>query len=298
MCDITDGTSNTYLIGEKYLTSDYYANGHDHADNESMYKATTTTATARRTTTAKNSDHQPMQDTPGYQDALRFGSAHAVSFNTAMCDGLVRAINYSIDPETHRRLGNRKDGLHRRKEGVGKRSGAASRRIGRLHILRVGFQHFGQQFHRQADDVRLAAFEDVDPIEAVLVAEGPGLAVPLAAGDVVVHLLGPERVHSQPSDGHADRRLAIGELPQAKPAQDPCSPAEDFSIARASSSSAGLPRIRPPHSATVSQPRTSPGDAAGDVRRFLAGEPGHQFRGASRCRRRTRPTRTARRPEP
>jgi prepilin-type N-terminal cleavage/methylation domain-containing protein len=107
MCDITDGTSNTYMLGEKYLTPDNYFNGGDGADNESMYNGFDND---NQRTTYADTYHKPMQDTPGWLNTLNFGSAHAAGCMMALCDGSVQMINYSINSEVHRRLGNRSDG--------------------------------------------------------------------------------------------------------------------------------------------------------------------------------------------
>jgi prepilin-type N-terminal cleavage/methylation domain-containing protein/prepilin-type processing-associated H-X9-DG protein len=108
MADITDGTSNTYLIGERYLCPDSYTTGQDPADDQGWVIGFDID-TNRWTTLG--SDFAPAQDQAGLQNALKFGGAHANGFQMAFCDGSVQMINYAINPETHRRLGNRKDGL-------------------------------------------------------------------------------------------------------------------------------------------------------------------------------------------
>jgi prepilin-type N-terminal cleavage/methylation domain-containing protein/prepilin-type processing-associated H-X9-DG protein len=110
--DIPDGASNTYLLGEKYVNPDNYEDGWDHADNESMYNGYDNDN--HRTTyynASKGLAWTPRQDAPGAENMYVFGSAHPDTCNAAMCDGSVRTISYSIDAETHRRLGNRKDGM-------------------------------------------------------------------------------------------------------------------------------------------------------------------------------------------
>jgi prepilin-type N-terminal cleavage/methylation domain-containing protein/prepilin-type processing-associated H-X9-DG protein len=109
MADITDGASNTYLLGEKCIDPNYYTTGMGTGDNECAM--TGENDDLSRWACAAIGAPLPCPDTPGFFNNATFGSAHAVGLNMAFCDGSVRMINYSIDQETHRRLADRKDGM-------------------------------------------------------------------------------------------------------------------------------------------------------------------------------------------
>ena len=104
IASIHDGTSNTYLVGEKYLNSDSYYNGYDAAGDISPYEGHDWDI-CRWT----HPSFYPRQDRAGLEKPQSFGSAHAGNMNMSFCDGAVRSISYSIDPEIHRRLGDRDD---------------------------------------------------------------------------------------------------------------------------------------------------------------------------------------------
>jgi len=99
---ITNGTSNTYMVGEKYLNPDNYTTGRDPSDNENMY-------------TGYNNDvyrcgfNVPLQDRKGLTDTLRFGSLHPAGVQMCYCDGSVRLVAYNVSRAVHQREANRGD---------------------------------------------------------------------------------------------------------------------------------------------------------------------------------------------
>ena len=110
MADVTDGTSNTYLVGEKYLMPDHYATGMSGGDNESAMMGDNQDV-SRWSGNTPSSLWPPSPDTPGFYYHCAFGSAHANGFQMAFCDGSVQMLNYTIDPEVHRCLASRMDGI-------------------------------------------------------------------------------------------------------------------------------------------------------------------------------------------
>jgi prepilin-type N-terminal cleavage/methylation domain-containing protein len=106
VADISDGVSNTYMIGEKFLDPDLYSTGNGNADNHSQYQGFD-----RDINRWGGPDSPPLQDTPGIDYQFNFGSAHSTGFYMTFCDGSTQLINYAIDLETHRRLSNRYDDL-------------------------------------------------------------------------------------------------------------------------------------------------------------------------------------------
>lgn len=99
---IRDGASNTYLVGDKYVSSEHYLDDSDLGHDQSMYVGVD--LDINRWTI-----DPPLQDAPQTAER-RFGSAHLGACCFVMCDGSVRQISYNVDESVHRWLGNRNDG--------------------------------------------------------------------------------------------------------------------------------------------------------------------------------------------
>ena len=118
---ITDGTTKTYLAGEKSLQPQFYLGGGP-TDNGSLYEGHDwdilrwAGADGNNTSNNPNTslDWLPIHDenniSSSYGEKV-FGSAHPSGCFFVMCDGSVQSITYEVDPTVHWRLANRRDGI-------------------------------------------------------------------------------------------------------------------------------------------------------------------------------------------
>jgi prepilin-type processing-associated H-X9-DG protein/prepilin-type N-terminal cleavage/methylation domain-containing protein len=98
--DIRNGTSNTYLVGEKHVDPRKYYTGTDEGDGEAML-------IGMNGCIVRTTAYPPVRDTPYFSDHLHFGSAHPGGCNMLYCDGRVEPVAYSVDPAVHKKAGNR-----------------------------------------------------------------------------------------------------------------------------------------------------------------------------------------------
>jgi prepilin-type processing-associated H-X9-DG protein len=126
---ITDGTSNTYLIGEKFLSPRMYESAEfswtGYGDNQGAYvgfefdnerrawnPSPALPNNLKPNGASDETDLQPRQDIDGVDkpNSFAFGSAHAGAMSMAMCDGSVQSLSYDVDPFVHHYLAVRNDG--------------------------------------------------------------------------------------------------------------------------------------------------------------------------------------------
>lgn len=101
--DLTDGTSQTLVVGEKRMNVALLGQPQD--DDNEGYTVGWNEDTMRETGSPPAPDHHG----PGDGDKL-FGSSHPGGINAVFADGAVHFISFFIDAEVFERLGDRSDG--------------------------------------------------------------------------------------------------------------------------------------------------------------------------------------------
>lgn len=104
---ITDGTSNTLLAGDKQLDPKMYTSLQFESDDNEGYSDGWDWDVMCYSTVQPASDASVMGDGSG---SGAFGGMHTAGFCAAFCDGSVKLITFTIPLSTLELLGNRNDG--------------------------------------------------------------------------------------------------------------------------------------------------------------------------------------------
>lgn len=114
---VTDGTSSTYLVGEKMRESDTYETGESSFDDQGAYSGfdrdnqVSAFPPPLADMLSLQFDQWILDNDPGeelgYFRSMNMGSAHPSTFHVIYVDGSVRGLSYDIDLEVHRAQGSR-----------------------------------------------------------------------------------------------------------------------------------------------------------------------------------------------
>lgn len=113
IAQITDGTSKTMMIGEKYIRADLYAGGTSSDDtgwtdgwDPDVVRSTGIPPLQDSSLDRLTLPNEPPPQGSAYWE-FHFGSAHSGGFNCVFADGGVRTISYDIDLNVFNSLGTR-----------------------------------------------------------------------------------------------------------------------------------------------------------------------------------------------
>lgn len=103
--DVVDGTSGTYLLGEKYVNPDGLRAGTSDDDDQCLFSG-------HDRDVLRVGLGPPVQDRAGFNPtSISFGSGHPDACGMAMADGSVAPVAYAIDPPVHQARASRNDGV-------------------------------------------------------------------------------------------------------------------------------------------------------------------------------------------
>jgi prepilin-type N-terminal cleavage/methylation domain-containing protein len=114
--EITDGTTHTYLLGEKNVDPDHYEDGIPGNDDQSMYNGYDKDNLRAADVWVAGSENKgqpirpPVPDTAGVLYDWSFGGPHPTGWVALFCDGSVRFLPFDMAPGLHQNFGTRNDG--------------------------------------------------------------------------------------------------------------------------------------------------------------------------------------------